>query len=175
MSATPTQRTLALERDAQVWELRKYGRTFREIAQQLDVSLGAAHKAYWRGYRRLERLLVTDVEAERRASLERLDGLIAAHYPLALGRPGDLEGGIPPLRPSVESAAIVLKCEERRGKLLGLEARPKLVHEHGASVAQREQDIRISLETKLARLAATLQPTALPQQSDPEGVKACET
>ncbi len=172
MSRTSQRRTLALERDLQVWDLRKAGLTFREIAQRLMVSVGAVHKAYWRAYDRLQRTLLTEVDAERRLSLERLDGLIAAHYPLAVGCP---TVGLPPSRPSVESAAIVLKCEERRGNLLGLDARPKLVHEHGASVAHREQDIRISLETKLARLAATLKPTALPQQSDPEGVKACET
>ena len=33
-------------------------------------------------------VLVTDVKAERRVSLERLDGLIAAHYPWAVGEIG---------------------------------------------------------------------------------------
>ena len=172
MSRTSQRTTVALEPDLQVWDLRKAGLTFREIAQRLMVSVGAVHKSYWRAYDRLQRTLVTEVEAERRLSLERLDGLIAAHYPLAVGCP---TFGLPAFRPSVESAAIVLKCEEHRRKVLGIDARPKLLHEHGASVEHREQDIRINLETKLARLAATLKPTALPQQSDPEGVKACET
>ncbi len=61
-----------MERDLQVWDLRKAGLTFREIAQRLVVSLGAVHKAYWRAYDRLQRTLLTEVEAERRLSLERL-------------------------------------------------------------------------------------------------------
>ena len=53
MSRTSRQRTLALERDQQVWDLRKRGLTFRDIAQRLQLSVGATYKVYWRAYQRL--------------------------------------------------------------------------------------------------------------------------
>ena len=129
--------------------------------------MGGAYKAYWRAYRRLDKALVTEVEAERRLSLERLDDLIAAHYPWAIGQTGCLSCGLPPQPPSVESAAIVFKAEERRSKLLGLDARPKVPHEHGESV-ERRHDVAF-LESKVARLAASLTAAPIPLQPEASG------
>ena len=43
-------------------------------------------------------------------------------------------------------------------------------HEQGGPLEHRQDDIRVSLETKIARLAATLNRREIPQLSAPEGV-----
>ena len=71
---------------------------------------------------------------------------------------------------SRDAAIIVLRTEKRRAELLGLDA-PAKVAQPGADRASIEQrhDAAISLESKLARLVATLNTAAIPHQFDAGG------
>jgi hypothetical protein len=93
----------------QAVELRTQGRTYVQIAEQLEVSTSAAHKAvadYLEQTRAVSREAAEEV---RRLELDRLDRVLAVVGPMAEG--GDLQ-----------AVDRLLRIQERRASLLGLDA-----------------------------------------------------
>ena len=101
-------REIAAENQLRAFRLRQTGASYREIAAELNVGLGTAHR-YVEGQLRILREK-TALEAEHLITLEceRLDKLQVAVWGKALG--GDVRAGM-----------AVLKIMERRAKLLGLD------------------------------------------------------
>lgn len=134
-------------RRAEVMRLRRAGATFEQIGEQLGISKQAAHKLYKAMLAEIPR---DEIETYRAEQVERLDELLRkAHEVLArkhltvsqgrvvrLGRPiinddGEAEideGHGEPLEddaPILMAIKTILGIEERRAKLLGLDAPSK--------------------------------------------------
>lgn len=150
----------------QAVELRTQGRTYVQIAEQLEVSTSAAHKAvadYLEQTRAVSREAAEEV---RRLELDRLDRILAAIGPLAEG--GDL-------------AAVdrVLRIQERRASLLGLDApraslvavdaRPDTVRALMALVSNSNSDIAQGNGAALIDAARDVTPAHA--DTAPDGVK----
>lgn len=122
----------AAEKDAIACEMRARGMTYREIAAELQVARSAAHKMVERA---LREIIQEPAEEVRRLELERLDALYAAamdilerhhvtvsHGRIVLGMDGE------PLEddgPVLQAIDRLLKIQERRARLLGLDAATK--------------------------------------------------
>lgn len=124
-NATSSRALIALRRQQQAVELRRAGRSYREIAHQVGIGVASAHRLVAAAISKA-RVTVQDEVIEMRAlELSRLDGLLSSVWPAA--RQGNL-GAID----------RVLKIMERRAKLLGLDAPVKM--SRGNPVA--EEDVR---------------------------------
>lgn len=120
MSKPPMQRNIrngaavqGAEQRIKCLQLRKLGLSYQEIGDQLGISRQQAHKHVWKA---LDQYAITTEEevAEAKATeLARLDGMLKGHYPKAMAG-------------HVGSAQICLKINERRSKLLGLDAPTKI-------------------------------------------------
>ena len=153
-----SRRARVLDRERQSWELRVHGATFDHIAHVVGFrSKASAFKSYMRAFDRLKKQIQVDAEQERALMLQRLDALILTYMPQAIAG-------------SRDAAEIVLKTDRRRAELLGLDALAKLSHP-GADRGpiERQHDIRISLENKNNRLAASLHTTTVVQELDAQG------
>lgn len=108
--ARPSAGELAqiLERQLKAIDLRKRGYTYREIGKQLQVSHVQAYNDVNAELKRLTKLRDKKVDQERQLDLERIDELIRGLEPMA--RVG-----------KADAVAMMLKCIERRSKLLGLD------------------------------------------------------
>lgn len=89
-------------------ELRKAGRTYREIGKEIGVSHEAARKLVERGMQALRDLSKESCEEWRALETERLDALWAGLWPSA--STGD-----------TQAVSQALRVMERRAKLLGLD------------------------------------------------------
>lgn len=100
------------EMEQRVATLRLAGMGFEQIAR--EVGYADASGAY-RAYRRvLERQITPVAEEIREEEIARLDRLIMAHWPYALGARG--------AEPSGKHADTVLKAMDRKARMLGLDA-----------------------------------------------------
>jgi predicted transcriptional regulator len=121
-------------RDAEAARLRSRGLTYRQIAEQLGLAgPGKAHEAVKRVLKETVQEAADDL---RMVELERLDQMYQAalkvleseHYAVSHGRVIYLEDGGPPLTdngPVLQAIDRLLKVQERRAKLLGLDAPTK--------------------------------------------------
>lgn len=98
----------SLEKEGKALEMRKAGRTYDEIRKELGISIGGAYLLLKRAIGRLEQRSIEGVTEYRRLQLERLDAMLAACWDKA--QDGDYN-----------AIDRVLKIEERRSKLLGLD------------------------------------------------------
>jgi hypothetical protein len=98
------------ERTAKAIELRKSGATFKMIGDHFGMSAQSAHEMVMKG---LKATLAEPAAELRALAVERLDHMLAAIWPAATK--GDLQ-----------AQAGVLRLEERRAKLLGLDARQQI-------------------------------------------------
>lgn len=106
-----------LERQLKAIDLRKRGLTYREIGRQLDVSHVQAYKDVNAELRRLTKLRDKKADQERQLDLERIDAMIKGLEPMAaVGNPGAVNS--------------LLKCLERRSKLLGLDMPTETKNDH---------------------------------------------
>ena len=106
----PKAETLAMEN--RVMTLRLAGMQFDQIAE--EVGYADASGAY-RAYQRVMARTVQPVADEiREEEVRRLDRLISAYWPRALGAGGN--------DPNAKAADVVYKAMDRRAKLLGLDA-----------------------------------------------------
>jgi len=106
---TTPRSLVALQRQRRAVELRRAGRSYREIAHQVGIGVASAHRLITAAIADV-RAIVEDDAAEMRAlELSRLDGLLAALWPKA--RQGNLG-----------AVDRVLRIMERRARLLGLDA-----------------------------------------------------
>jgi DNA-binding CsgD family transcriptional regulator len=104
--------TTSRERENTALELRKAGYTCAKIGQALGISGSAANQTLCRALARLEAQSKESAADYRRIQLERLDGMLTAMWKPAIN--GD-----------PQAVDRVLKIEERRSKLLGLDAPEK--------------------------------------------------
>ena len=108
-----------VEKRRQSLELRKAGATFDMIARQVGyASPASAYKAVLQALRDTCQEPADDV---RRLELERLDRLMLAHWPAAIGNASDPEDPGAKLPADADAAELVLKITDRRAKLLGLD------------------------------------------------------
>jgi hypothetical protein len=130
-----------LGRRDEVWELRVNGDTVREIATKLKVSVGTVHND----------LAAVRAEAERAVGASRLDkvakALLAAIAAPSFDEDGNLDAGA-----LATIANAVARIEERRAKLLGLDAATK-TELTGAEGGPLKVDARDHLLAKLSALA----------------------
>ncbi|WP_326642900.1 hypothetical protein OG884_18760 [Streptosporangium sp. NBC_01755] len=141
-------------RDAEAARLRTRGLTYRQIADELGMAgPGKAHEAVRRVLAETTQEAADDL---RMVELERLDEMYQAalkvleteHYAVSHGRVIYLEEGGPPLTddgPVLAAIDRLLKVQERRAKLLGLDAPTK------ANVTVSD-----AITTEIERLAAQL-------------------
>ena len=101
-------RLRAREREVRAFQLRLAGATYSQIADDLGISLGGAHKIIMRVLQRLETTAEETAEVVRRLEVERLDRMLLGLWPQAA------KGG----QGAVDR---VLRIMERRAKLLGLD------------------------------------------------------
>lgn len=121
-------------RDAEAARLRVRGLTYRQIADELDMA--GPGKAYEAVQRLLRETVQEAADDLRSVELERLDQMYQAalkvleteHYAVSHGKVIYLEDGGPPLAddgPVLQAIDRLLKVQERRAKLLGLDAPTK--------------------------------------------------
>jgi hypothetical protein len=124
----------AREREARALELRKQGWTHREIGDGLGISESGARDICNRVLARLETASTETAEEVRRLELERLDGLekkaaevlMKQHVFVNSGRiVYDGEARLIDDGPTLSAIDRLLKIQERRSKLLGLDAPEK--------------------------------------------------
>lgn len=112
----------ARKRDAQAVELRGAGYTFSTIAERLGYP--NARRAHEGVSRALDRTVSEPAESLRMETVYRLDRMLVAIWPLALGlhESQAATGRIP----SLDAIDRVVNIERTRAKLLGLNAREKV-------------------------------------------------
>jgi len=110
-SATSPRIAVALENKVKALELRRAGHGFREIAAKLDISVGRSHQLVTEALEDARTQVAAHTDELRSEELSRLDGMLQRLYPLATAATPDLQ-----------AVDRVLKCMERRARLLGLDA-----------------------------------------------------
>lgn len=110
-SATSPVIVRSLDNQTRALELRRAGHSFRKIAAEMDCSVGAAHKYIKQAMEETRAEVAAHTDELRAEELSRLDGLMQRLYPLATAEAPDLQ-----------AVDRVLKCMERRARLIGLDA-----------------------------------------------------
>jgi transposase len=131
----PARRSAAeiADREARAIELRRNGATYQQIADRLDVSVGGAHAAVKRA---LDRHISEAAPEVRKLELDRLDHLhvqallvLQREHVVTNGGRIVLDGQGRPLRddgPTLSAIRTILQIQERRARLLGLDAPTKV-------------------------------------------------
>ena len=102
------------ERDKAVWRMRLGFVPIRQIAEQLDCTVGEVEASWIR----MLGAVPPDMRARiTREELERLDQMERAYWIEAMPAPGR--------KGSIRAAELCLKIKERRAKMLGLDAPPQ--------------------------------------------------
>lgn len=143
------------ERDREAVRLRSRGRTYQQISDELGYGgAGTAHRAVKKTLAEVTR----DAAEEHIAiQLERLDMMYQSvldvlerqHYTVSQGRLIYLHEDAPPLEddsPILAAVDRLVKIEERRSKLLGLDAPAKTTVTHASS----------DVDAAIAELAAAM-------------------
>lgn len=141
-----------LERRNQVWQLRVDGNTVREIAAELKVSVGTVHNDLTAVRVELDEKNKFRAEVDRAIGASRLDKVTKALLNSIANTPFDKDGNIDGSAIATVANAIA-RVEERRSKLLGLDAATK-TELTGAEGGPLQIDARNALLDKLAGLAA---------------------
>lgn len=118
-NATSPRSLVALQRQQQAVELRRSGRSYREIAHANGIGVTTAHRLISGAMAEARSAVAEDVVELRALELSRLDGLMVALWPKA--RQGDLG-----------AVDRVLRIMERRARLLGLDAPVKVARTNAA-------------------------------------------
>lgn len=111
------------------WQQRLMGSSIIEVATDLGLSIDAAKVLIRQVHEAVAEDLKENIDLNRSIDLARIDSLIAGHMPKA-------QAG------KVKSAQLVLRCIERRAKLIGLEPQPP-------PTRSASQSVMIWLETKM--------------------------
>lgn len=110
------------ERDATMFEMRKQGLTYRQIAKALDISESTAYKGCKRVSDKIVKQLSIDYGQEFIIDLQRLESMYASFAPLA--RPQKIitdDGEEISIPPSTDAANVLLKILDKKSRLLGLD------------------------------------------------------
>lgn len=126
-NATSPRALVALQRQQQAVELRRAGRSYREIARQVGIGVASAHRLVAAAIAEARTTVQEDVVELRALELSRLDGMLGGLWPEA--RRGNLG-----------AVDRVLKIMERRAKLLGLDAPAKVARTNPAG-DEDERDV----------------------------------
>lgn len=166
MPRSPAQKITTAERQARVIELRRKGTSFEEIGADLGVTRQRAHKIYETALKAIPGMEVAQYRAEQ---AERLDDLLREAYAVLgrdhltvshghvvrIGEPELDDEGEPVIRegagapvlddgPKLQAVRTILAIEERRARLLGLDAPVKA--EVGGNVQVRYEVVGVDLE-----------------------------
>jgi len=114
---TPPQRAEAEERRWQALEMRKRGNGYRQIAKKLGCSLAAAHGYVSEALSELRSKVTEKAEELREVELQKLDR-IERNLNVKLKTADEQD--------TAKLSAVLLKTQESRRKLLGLDAPQKL-------------------------------------------------
>jgi hypothetical protein len=106
-STTSGRRLIAAEKRARVIELRKTGKTIKDIATDVGLSRQMVHRILKKELARLNRFSADGIEEWRTLEMGRLDELLASLWAKATS--GD-----------TEAVGLVLKIIERQSRLMGL-------------------------------------------------------
>jgi len=114
--------SVVTERDATMFEMRKQGLTYKQIARALQVSEKTAYRGCKRTSDRIVRQLAVDHGQEFLLDLQRVDGMLASFLPLTRTKKMDTpDGGEVEIPPNIDAANMVLKLMTHRAKLLGFD------------------------------------------------------
>jgi len=112
-NTTSTAHAVHLDRQIKAIELRRMGKGYVEIATALGIGKSQAHRLVKAGLEETKAQVTADAADLKSEALSRLDGMLAGIWQGA--RKGN-----------VSDIDRVLKIEERRAKLLGLDAPTKV-------------------------------------------------
>lgn len=140
-----------LNRRNKVWEMRVNGYTVREIAAAVGMSVGCIHKDIAAVRAELDHENKYRAEAERAIGASRLDKVARALLTVVAAVPFDKDGNVDAGALATVANAVA-RVEERRAKLLGLDAATK-TELTGADGGPLKIDARNALLDKLSRLA----------------------
>ncbi len=102
-------RAVALQREQEALALRRAGKRYDEIAEELGLSVSGAWSVVRRAFKRSQKLNEAEADYQRTLDLERLDAALAAIWP-------QVEQG------KLFAVDRLLGILERRARLLGLDA-----------------------------------------------------
>jgi hypothetical protein len=117
------------------------------VASDLGLSIDAAKVLIKQVHEAVAEDLKENLDQNRSIDLARIDQLIGAHYPKALAG-------------KIKSSQLVLRCIERRAKLVGHEALPAPTHSTSTSVLCWIQTQLPSIHKLVDSLPAELPPPA---------------
>ena len=103
------------------WQARMMGESIIEVARQVGLPIESAKELLREVHQAVAEDLKENLDLNRSLDLARIDSLIGAHLPKA-------QAG------KIKSAQLVLRCLERRAKLIGIEPLPAPTHNHSQSV-----------------------------------------
>jgi hypothetical protein len=151
------RRTAAAMRHLEIVRLRAAGATFHQIKDALGYSsVASVHEAYRKAMAHMREEMGSTLAEERALSLERIDSLIRAVWNDAHGRPAVGVEGQPGYRaarlPNLGAVDRLVKLEERRAALLGLDQPKRFQHEGGGGGAIKVEDARTRLADLIAKL-----------------------
>ena len=129
---------VAVQNKAKALELRRAGYGFREIADKLDVSVGRAHQYVTEAFEDARTQVAAHTDELRAQELSRLDGMMQRLYPLATAS-----------KPDLQAVDRVLKCMERRARLLGLDAPMRVGVGAGVAAGVGEDGTVVSAEARV--------------------------
>ena len=149
-----------------VYEKRIMGDSLDEIAQTLKIPTAYAKYLYNKIADAYVQFLTDNVKHAQALDLARIDKMLQAILPLALGTGGDQDG------PNLNAIDRVAKLLERRGKLLGLDVQKLEVSGPDGGPIQIQEDRRVLLTAmpveklmemqKLLEDAESMKPEVLP-------------
>lgn len=140
MSRATAHTIEAVERERKALAAALSGKSFDDIATEVGYSnRGTAWRAVQRA---LKRTIQPAADEYRAIELMRLDGLLLALWPRAIGSPASEDQEA--TAPDYQAIDRVLKIAERRAKLLGLDAPVKV--DVGALVAEMARRHNLAAE-----------------------------
>lgn len=102
------KRVQLADRREMAWGLYKHGRSFRQIGDELGYSKSSAQRDVQHVLAEVTARTVRDAAEQRALDAARVEDVITAWYPAAIGT-----------EPEKEAAEVFLKATETKGKILG--------------------------------------------------------
>ncbi len=138
VSPTTPDKLKAAERRVESLRLRQRGLTYSQIANELGVSRKTAYRDVKKELEKIQKTCSEEAELVREIELRRLDELWSVANTAALN--GDLK-----------AIDRCLRIQERRAKLLGLDAAEPVTIEHSGTMS-----VQIDIEKEVKKLAHLL-------------------
>ena len=124
--ANPGQSEQAAERRVRAIELRKAGLGYRQISEQLGVSVQQAWRDVQKALADLAKMEQDHAREYRQLELERLDALLSPLWLRARGRRIQHDDGtVEDVPPDYAAVDRVMRLMEARRRLLGLDVQPE--------------------------------------------------